>query len=461
MWNNIINSGFNFQNDDKFLKYKFQLMNTLLLIAIFASFFIAFLFMFIGSNEVQTLVIVLELLSGFLHLGLFFFLKNNKNNLNIVVYISMISLYLLQVVIMINLVEDSLRETWYLLTVILSFFLAGKKFAYFMLALILTTMIAYNFQPYLDTKLNDVESILPIVLLILIAIVMNLYESTKENYARSLNEVNIKLQNKIEELNQFNINLETRVKEEISKNTLHEVKLFEQSKMASMGEMINNIAHQWRQPLSVISMTSTGAKMQKQMNLLTDDMFDKDMDIINDNVQYLSRTIDDFRNFTKEDRVEKLFNLNNDIDSFLHLVEGSIKNHYINLILDLDKNIEINGYPNELIQCFINIFNNAKDALIEIEEENRLLSIKTFIYDNKVHISFKDSAGGIEKDILPKIFDPYFSTKHQSQGTGLGLHMTYKLIVDGMGGTVDAKNSKFEYKGKEYKGTKLKIILPN
>jgi signal transduction histidine kinase len=200
--------------------------------------------------------------------------------------------------------------------------------------------------------------------------------------------------------------------------------------------------------------------MQREMELLTNEMFDKDMDIINDNVQYLSKTIDDFRNFTKGDRTKKLFNLKDDIDSFLHLVEGSIKNNYINLRLDLNDTIQINGYPNELIQCFINIFNNSKDALLELPEENRFIFIDTHLNNKeKVIITFKDTAGGIPKDILPKIFDPYFTTKHQSQGTGLGLHMTHKLIVDGMKGIIEAKNINFEYKNKKYQGVQFIISL--
>jgi len=460
MWKNILYSGSDFENNDKFLNDKLQLINTILILAIIGSFFIAFLFIFIGTHEIKSLVIILELLYGFVHLALFFFLRSNSNNIKMVIYISMISLYILQVIVMINLVEDSLRQSWFFLTILLSFFLAGKKFGYVIFSLVFITMTLYNFQPFIETGLNDVESILPLILLVVIGLIINLYETSREKYADSLTKANNELQNKIEELNQFNSNLENKVKEEIAKNLQHELKLFEQSKMAAMGEMIGNIAHQWRQPLSVISTISTGAKMQKEMDILTDEMFSKDMDDINDNAQYLSKTIDDFRNFIKGERVKKVFNLNDDIDSFLHLVQGSIKSHYINIVLDLDDTIEIVGYPNELIQCFINIFNNSKDAIIDFPEDNRYIFIKTYLDNNKVHIIFKDSAGGIPKDILPKIFNPYFTTKHQSQGTGLGLHMTYKLIVEGMKGSIVAKNINFVYKHKEYKGAEFEIILP-
>ena len=237
--------------------------------------------------------------------------------------------------------------------------------------------------------------------------------------------------------------------------------LVDQSKLASMGEMIGNIAHQWRQPLSVISTAATGMIMQKEFGLLDDTKLIQTCNVINDNAQYLSKTIDDFKNFVKGDRVKKLFYLKDDIDSFLHLVEGSIKTHNITIIQDTQKNIKINGYENELIQCLINIFNNAKDALNEntTDKHNRFIFISTSQKNDKAIIKIKDNAGGIKEDILPKIFEPYFSTKHKSQGTGLGLHMTYNLIVDGMNGTVEAFNTNYEYKEKKYSGAEFIITL--
>jgi len=237
--------------------------------------------------------------------------------------------------------------------------------------------------------------------------------------------------------------------------------LYEQSKMATMGEMIGNIAHQWRQPLSVISTCATGTMMLKELNDLTDDIFFKNMLTINKNAQYLSKTIDDFKNFIKGDRSKKNFNLKDVINSFIQLVEGSIKNHQIKLVVETDHNINMFGFPNELIQCFINIFNNSKDALNDFNEEDRLIFIKVKEKKDDVVITFKDSAGGIPKDILTKIFNPYFTTKHQSQGTGLGLHMTYNLIVDGSDGNIQASNIHFKYNEKNYKGTKFTITLPN
>ena len=241
-----------------------------------------------------------------------------------------------------------------------------------------------------------------------------------------------------------------------------EQQIAEQTKMASMGEMIGNIAHQWRQPLSVISTASSGLQLEKENDILSDEQFNKYCEAINRNAQYLSKTIDDFKNFIKGDRLKRVFNLSENIHSSLNLVDGSIKKYDINLILNFDDKLEIDGYSNELTQCFINIFNNSKDAFIDYLDkiESKLLFISTSKVDDTVIITIKDNAGGIPNDILPKIYEPYFTTKHMSQGTGLGLHMTYNMIVDGMGGGIDIHNTSYEYQGEKYNGVEVIISLP-
>jgi len=238
--------------------------------------------------------------------------------------------------------------------------------------------------------------------------------------------------------------------------------LLQQSKLASMGEMIGNIAHQWRQPLSVISTGATGMKMQKEYNILTDEFFYVTCETINENAQYLSRTIDDFTTFIKGEAKAIRFDLKNDTDSFIKLVDSTIKKHHIQLILNLEENIKVQGYPHQLIQCFINIFNNAKDALVQnnIEERERFIFITQTIQDDSVTIIFKDNAGGIEENILPKIFEPYFTTKHQSQGTGLGLHMAYNLISKDMKGEIKVQNCSYIFQNKKYKGAEFTINIP-
>ncbi|RXJ99454.1 hypothetical protein CRU98_05360 [Arcobacter sp. CECT 8986] len=235
--------------------------------------------------------------------------------------------------------------------------------------------------------------------------------------------------------------------------------IFQQSKMVSMGEMIGNIAHQWRQPLSSISTAASGIKIEKEFGILDDESLESSLSMIIKNTKYLSKTIDDFRNFFKVDKEKEILNINCVIENALKLLESSFKNHYIEVKKEFSQNLFIKGYTNELTQALINIINNSKDALKEISDENKLIEICTYLEDSKVVISIKDNAGGINENVKPKIFEPYFTTKHQKQGTGIGLYMTHQIIVDHMNGRIDVENINFEYKNSEFKGCEFKIYF--
>ncbi|MGB3751438.1 MAG: HAMP domain-containing sensor histidine kinase, partial [Arcobacteraceae bacterium] len=247
---------------------------------------------------------------------------------------------------------------------------------------------------------------------------------------------------------------------DLTKTEQNEKLLYEQSKLASMGEMIGNIAHQWRQPLSAISTAATGMQLQQEYDCLDPKDLISSCEAINNNAQYLSDTIEDFTNFIKGNKEKTFFHLKAAIQSVVHLLEGTIKQNNITLILNIE-DIELNSYENELTQGIINIINNAKDALVDLPNDTKkIIEISTYIEKNYCVIRIKDNAGGIQEDILTKIFDPYFSTKHKSQGTGLGLHMTYKLVVEGLQGTVVAKNVSTIYENKRYKGAEFTLKIP-
>ena len=250
------------------------------------------------------------------------------------------------------------------------------------------------------------------------------------------------------------------IKEKTLENLKMEQDMMRSEKMAALGEMIANIAHQWRQPLSVISTGVTGMKMQKEYGILNDEEFDKTCQAINDNAQYLSKTIDHFSDFIKGERNKVEFDLRDNINNFLTLVQGSIKIHNINIVLDLEENIKINNYPNELLQCLFNIFNNAKDALVEKKIEDKYIFISSKIKKNHIIIKIKDNAHGIANSALPHIFEPYFTTKDKSKGTGLGLNITYNLVTKGMDGSIEAYNVSFIYNKNEYTGAEFSIELP-
>ena len=236
-------------------------------------------------------------------------------------------------------------------------------------------------------------------------------------------------------------------------------KLIQAERLASMGELIGNIAHQWRQPLSAISTAASAIVVEKEYGILTDKKLIEFLNSIEKHTQYLSNTIENFKNFTKNEKIEKLFFISEQIDSFLKLVNPSIEEHDIKLILHIDKTLELFGYENDLTQCYINIFHNIEDVFEDRNIKEKLIFISVYKEKNNIIISFKDNAGGIEKDILPKVFEPYFTTKHQSQGTGLGLHIAYNIIVNELNGKIEVANETFVYKDKTYTGARFDMIF--
>ncbi|XPV68038.1 MAG: ABC transporter substrate-binding protein [Halarcobacter sp.] len=235
--------------------------------------------------------------------------------------------------------------------------------------------------------------------------------------------------------------------------------LFQQSKMASMGQMLENIAHQWRQPLSVISTTATSLELKSQLDILEKDDQDKSLALINRTTQYLSQTIDDFRNFFKTDKIKIDFYIVSAIEKNLKLLEGMFKKYNIEVNFEKKDDVKVYNYENEFTQALINIFNNAKDALEKIDGK-RIVIINIFVDKEYAIISIKDNGKGIALDTINQVFDPYFTTKHKAQGTGIGLYMTHQIIENNMKGKIEVENDKFLYDGVEYIGAKFTIKLP-
>ena len=283
------------------------------------------------------------------------------------------------------------------------------------------------------------------------------------NRTRTLNRLNKNLKDtvkeKTKELNELNKHLEKRVKKKTKELIEKENILAQQSKMAAMGEMIENIAHQWRQPLSIISTAATGIKLQKTLNVLEDEVFFDTMDKINDSAQHLSSTIDDFRSFFHQDKEISQFDIKIPIEKTLSLLHSKFKNREIDVIKNI-QDLDICGLQNEFIQVIINILNNAIDALETKQMDKKLIFITIFKEDDSVVIIIKDNAGGIHEKIKNKVFEAYFTTKEKSQGTGIGLYMSYIIITKHMGGELTVHNQSYVYEDIKYTGASFKIKIP-
>lgn len=239
--------------------------------------------------------------------------------------------------------------------------------------------------------------------------------------------------------------------------------LIQQSKLASMGEMIRNIAHQWKQPLAAISMVSNNLRVDCEFDSIKKESLLDYSKEINSQVQYLAQTIDDFRDFFKQSQnSEKVINIKDFIDKCVDLIKASFDDNMIYTIKEIDDKIEAYGDSNQLSQVLINILNNARDALKEAEDiqEKLVFLISTKQDENNLIITIKDNAGGIPESIIDKVFDPYFTTKGPSRGTGLGLYISHTIITENLNGSISVENEEFEYDNVKYKGAKFTMVLP-
>ena len=238
--------------------------------------------------------------------------------------------------------------------------------------------------------------------------------------------------------------------------------LFNQSKMASMGEMLGNIAHQWRQPLSVISLAAGAIKISCDYKEIYKDEEIKDfVDSISSSTNYLSETIDDFRNFFIQDTTNEKFDSLEVINKTLKLLSSNFKYKQIEIVFRKVETNTIMASENEFKQVLMNILNNAKDALVQNDKiKNKYIFIDINFDENDVIIDICDNAGGIDEDIIEKVFEPYFTTKHKSIGTGIGLYMAEEIITKHMNGALFVCNKKYFYNDIEYEGANFSIKIP-
>ncbi|MEA3384625.1 MAG: response regulator [Campylobacterota bacterium] len=216
--------------------------------------------------------------------------------------------------------------------------------------------------------------------------------------------------------------------------------LFQQSKFAALGEMIGNIAHQWRQPLNSIGATMMKLELQCDDENIQKKDVDDAIEKTNYIISHMSKTIDDFRNFCSPNKEKIVFSLKGPIQSTISLIASQLAQHNIQININGDENISIYGYENELKQVLINIINNSKDALVSNNIENGYINLHIQTKQNNLILSISDNANGIPNDIIEKMFEPYFTTKFKSQGTGLGLYMSKTICEKNMNGSLSVEN---------------------
>jgi len=243
------------------------------------------------------------------------------------------------------------------------------------------------------------------------------------------------------EKKQNEINLQRMIDEEVEKNKHNQLLMIQQSRLAQMGEMIAMIAHQWRQPLNNLSLVNQLLVSKYEKAKLDDKTIKYFSENSKKQIREMSRTIDDFRNFFKAEKFEQDFSINEVVRNILNMVETIYTNNNIKINFHSKKDYHSVGYPNELGQAILNIINNAKDALIEQDIDEKYIDIFFEETDEYIVINIIDNAGGIPDDIIDKIFDPYFSTKTEKNGTGLGLYITRIILQEHMNAKITVQNN--------------------
>ncbi|WP_417333228.1 ATP-binding protein [Halarcobacter sp.] len=236
-------------------------------------------------------------------------------------------------------------------------------------------------------------------------------------------------------------NLEDKIQKEIKQRLQQEQILIQQSKLAAMGEMIGNIAHQWRQPLAQISAIHMNMKVTFDFEKFNKEYLDSKIKEANKLTSYMSQTIDDFQNFFKPQGEKELFSVEKACKDAYFIVESSLKYHGIELSFDVKEDSEVLGYKNEFSQVVLNLISNAKDILLERKVEEPQINVEIKGGESYAVVKVEDNAGGVREEILDKIFDPYFTTRHKTQGTGIGLYMAKNIIERNMHGFINVRNN--------------------
>jgi len=300
---------------------------------------------------------------------------------------------------------------------------------------------------------NEKEQTIIYLIFIAVGVLISfiIYLNVKRKDEEKISRLNESLELKILELDIFNKTLHKKVKEEVDKQREKENLLIQQSKLAALGEMIGNIAHQWRQPISAVSAIMMNIKWTGISQGVEPKFLNERIKEANEQLQYMSHTIEDFTNFFKPDREKDYFVFANEVKKAYHILKASLEYNNINLQILYKKRIEGFGYANEFSQVVLNIISNAKDVLIEKKIKKPKIIIEIKEDEKNIICQIKDNGGGIEEKNLNRVFEPYFTTKEE-HGTGIGLYISKEIIQKHMKGSLFVRNIE--------NGAMFTIIIP-
>lgn len=311
----------------------------------------------------------------------------------------------------------------------------------------ITSLINYDLSLAVNEKRDTqnvfniilIISVISIILVFLFSIILSVL--LINNFKALHNDLEHNVQEKTKELKELNLSLERRIAQVVKNNRKKDIVMFQQSRFASLGEMLNNIAHQWRQPLGSISMIIQSFQTKNSLGKLTDEYIEEKTEDALLLANNMSNTLDDFKNFFLPDKRKEDFFIVDCIKHSFELSKYILEKESIKFKIEYEKDVETHNYYNELSHVFLNLISNSKDALCtNVAKNDRIIKVIVREYQENIHISFIDNGGGIPEDIAPKIFEPYYTTKYKSAGTGIGLYMSKQIVEKHMGGSIMQKN---------------------
>ncbi|MBC8237565.1 MAG: ATP-binding protein [Helicobacteraceae bacterium] len=444
-------SGHSFLESENERKNKFQMLNIAIVLSTIALLF------GITSNIIRDVyaIVFIEIFLVCANILLFFILRKNDNAFRIVSTIITIQFSLLFLALMYMYEPGDLKHVWLFTYPIILLYFQNTKSGFYWLAVMLCFLFILPFQTLFEVHYSLFQITYLSVALVIVSVIMYFYQ-LKMNEVREIilkqqydlqyfnTELELKVEEKTRELVELNESLEGKVKEKVQELIAKDQLLTAQSKQAVMGEMISMIAHQWRQPLSTITLQISNLHLKRLLNQeVSIEECDKVLREISDSIMYLSDTIDDFQTYFQPQKEKSFIDVTELIERAINFLRPRMKNLKMQIIYDDKHKVMIETYENEMVQIILNIINNTIDAFIENEIQNAKVYIDLEENEDSVVIVIKDNAGGIDEENISKIFEPYFSTKGKN-GTGLGLYMCQMIVEKHFKGEIRVASSKDE-----------------
>ena len=444
----FINSGLEFDEGQRELKARHNTINITILLAIFGLLF------GITVNLIShdsTIGVLLDLVGIAVLLITSLFLRFAKKHFELITTIFAIEFLILFDLLLVISDPADLKHIWLLTYPALVFFYKGDRSWIAWIALLVLSLYLTKLQPFIPIQYSMRDITYLSVVLSIMTIVIYFYKNridvgnaTIRTQKDQLEKLTAELENKVlaktEELRKLNAELEDKVEKKAQQIVEKDAMILTQSRQAAMGEMISMIAHQWRQPLSTITLQISNIKIKSMLGHASVEKTNDALEHISETIIYLSETIDDFQSFFRPNKEKEEVSICELLNRGINFAEPRIKVANIDLHHHCDKGEKIMTHSNDFTQVIINIINNSIDALLEHKIKKPVIKIAAIVKQEILEIRIGDNGGGVDKQIMHKVFEPYFSTKGKN-GTGLGLYMSKMIIENKLGGNLMVRNN--------------------